>query len=66
MANFISEDDIEQALLEKLNRELGFELLNCYTKDPGLFHSKYFQNAIETILAFSYRLCHIIKPGLSI
>ncbi len=35
MANFISEDDIEQALLAKLNRQFGFQLLNCYTKDPN-------------------------------
>ncbi len=31
MPNFISEDDIERAILKKLNQELGFELLNCYT-----------------------------------
>src|SRR5262245_25102152 len=34
MPNFISEDDIEQAILRKLARELSFELLNCYTSDP--------------------------------
>lgn len=32
--NFISEDDIEQALLKKLNSQFGFELLNCYTAKP--------------------------------
>ncbi len=32
MPNFISEDDIEQAVLQKL-RQHGFQLLNCYTAD---------------------------------
>ena len=32
MPNFISEDDIEQALLEQLKTKFKFELLNCYTK----------------------------------
>lgn len=32
MPNFISEDDIEQAVLQKL-RQHGFQLLNCYTTD---------------------------------
>ena len=32
--NFISEDDIEQALLKKLNSQFGFEMLNCYTGQP--------------------------------
>lgn len=31
MANFISEDQIEQALLNRLNQQFGFALLNCYT-----------------------------------
>jgi type I restriction enzyme, R subunit len=34
MPNFISEDDIEQAILQKLNQQHGFQLLNCYTADP--------------------------------
>ena len=34
MANYISEDQIEQAVLELLHRRFGFELLNCYTCDP--------------------------------
>ena len=33
MPNFISEDDIEKAILHKLNQDFGFELLNCYTAD---------------------------------
>jgi type I restriction enzyme R subunit len=31
MPNFISEDQIEQATLQKLQQEHGFQLLNCYT-----------------------------------
>ena len=34
MANFISEDDIEQAILQKLVRDHGYERLNCYTFAP--------------------------------
>ena len=33
MPNFISEDDIEQAILKKLNQQYGYGLLNCYTVD---------------------------------
>jgi len=35
MPNFISEDDIEQAVLQKLNRQYGYELLNCHTADAA-------------------------------
>lgn len=31
MPNFISEDDIEQALLRRLAEHHGFEILNAYT-----------------------------------
>lgn len=34
MPNFISEDDIEQAILQKLTQQHGFQYLNCYTADP--------------------------------
>lgn len=33
MPNFISEDDIEQAILRKLKQDFGFELLNCHSSD---------------------------------
>ena len=33
MPNFISEDDIEQAVLRKLAQQ-GFKILNCYTVNP--------------------------------
>ena len=34
MANIISEDQIEKAILNQLNQQFGFELLNCYTANP--------------------------------
>ena len=34
MPNFISEDAIERAVLNKLKDEFGYELLNCMTTDP--------------------------------
>jgi len=34
MPNFISEDDIEQGLLNLLRDEYGYEPLNCFTADP--------------------------------
>jgi type I restriction enzyme, R subunit len=34
MPNFISEDQIEQALVQKLKQLHGFDSLNCHTQDP--------------------------------
>lgn len=34
MPNFISEDDIEQALLQRLQHIHGFDVLDCYTAKP--------------------------------
>ena len=34
MPNFISEDQIEQALLQRLQHLHGFDSLDCYTEDP--------------------------------
>ena len=34
MPNFISEDDIEQAIVQKLVRDYGYQALNCYTEKP--------------------------------
>jgi len=34
MPNFISEDDIEQAVLQKLQDEYGYDSLNCFTTNP--------------------------------
>jgi len=38
--NFISEDDIEQALLQKLNNQFGFKMLNCHTAKPDELNDK--------------------------
>ena len=35
MANFISENQIEQALLQRLQHVCGFDVLNCHTADPA-------------------------------
>ncbi|WP_096696631.1 hypothetical protein [Polaromonas sp. AER18D-145] len=35
MANVISKDQIEQALLQRLQHVCGFEVLNCHTTDPA-------------------------------
>jgi type I restriction enzyme R subunit len=34
MPNFISEDQIERALLQRLQHLHGFDVLDCYTEDP--------------------------------
>ena len=34
MANFISEDQIEQALLQRLQHLCGYDALNCFTAQP--------------------------------
>src|SRR6266481_2941670 len=34
MPNFISEDQIEQALLQRLQHRLGYDVLSCHTNDP--------------------------------
>ena len=35
MPSFISEDDLERALLRKLEEDYGYETLNAYTEDPA-------------------------------
>ena len=35
MPNFISEDQIEQALLQRLQHVCGFDVLECHTADPA-------------------------------
>ena len=34
MPNFISEDQIEKALVQRLELEYKYDSLNCYTEDP--------------------------------
>jgi type I restriction enzyme R subunit len=38
MPNFISEDQIERALVQKLHDLHGLDALNCYTEDPEDLH----------------------------
>ena len=40
MANFISEDDIEQATLQRLKDDYGYQLLNCYTVDAETLNDR--------------------------
>ena len=35
MPNFISEEQIEQALLQRLQYVCGFDVLECHTTDPA-------------------------------
>ncbi len=34
MPNFISEDQIEQAMVQRLQHLCGYDAMNCYTADP--------------------------------
>src|ERR1051325_1889353 len=38
MPNFISEDQIERALVQKLRQLHGFDSLDCHTEDPEDLH----------------------------
>jgi len=35
MPNFISEDDIEQAIVQKLQHLYGYDSMDCHTADPA-------------------------------
>lgn len=35
MPNFISEDDIEQAMVQRLQHLYGYDMLYCLTSDPA-------------------------------
>jgi len=35
MPNFISEDDIEQAMVQRLQHLYGYDVLDCLTSDPA-------------------------------
>lgn len=55
--NFISEDDIEQALLQRLQHECGFDVLNCYTaKSDDLNDGSGRSDKREVILADRLRV----------
>jgi type I restriction enzyme, R subunit len=56
MPNFISEDQIERALVQKLTQLYGFDSLNCYTKDPENLNDRSGRaNKGEVILAARVR-----------
>ena len=40
MPNFISEDDIEQAMVQRLQDDYGYDTLNCFTSDPADLNDK--------------------------
>ena len=52
MPNFISEDQIERTLVQKLTQIYGFDSLNCYTEDPENLNDRSGRaNKREVILA---------------
>jgi type I restriction enzyme, R subunit len=66
MPNFISEDDIEQAILQKLHQQHGFQLLNCYTADPDNLNDRSNRtDKREVILADRLKAAALrLNPGL--
>jgi type I restriction enzyme, R subunit len=50
MPNFISEDNIEQAVLQKLHEQHGFQLLNCYTADADNLNDRSNRTSIERVI----------------
>lgn len=66
MPNFISEDDIEQAILQKLNQQHGFQHLNCYTADPDSLNDRSNRtNKREVILLDRLKAAALrLNPGL--
>jgi type I restriction enzyme R subunit len=66
MPNFISEDDIEQAILQKLNQQHGFQLLNCFTADPDTLNDRSHRNDKRDVILID-RLksaAHRLNPEL--
>lgn len=41
MPNFISEDDIEVAMVQRLQHVYGYDTLNCHTAEPGSMSWRY-------------------------
>lgn len=64
--NYISEDDIEQAILQKLNAEFGFEVLNCFTAKPdALNDSSGRADKRDVVLADKLKVaCQRLNPGI--
>jgi len=66
MPNFISEDDIEQAMLQKLQHTYGYDVLNCYTEDrEDLNDDSGRSNKSEVILPGRLREALVmLNPGI--
>lgn len=64
--NFISEDDIEQAVLAKLNEQFDFVLLNCFTPKPeGLNDGSNRKDKRDVILADRLKAaCLRLNPNI--
>lgn len=65
--NFISEDDIEQAILRRLQSDFTFELLNCYTTKPEELNDRS-QRSDKRDVVLSDRLlaaCLSLNPTIS-
>lgn len=64
--NYISEEDIEQAILKKLNSDFGFDLLNCFTTKPdALDDSSGRTDKRDVVLADKLKsACQRLNPGI--
>jgi len=61
MRNMISEDDIEQALLQRLQQSFKYELLNCFTADPEALNDKSGRkNKHDVVFADRLKSCAIL------
>jgi type I restriction enzyme, R subunit len=66
MPNFISEDDIEQAILQKLSQH-GFQQLNCFTANPDTLNDRSKRtDKRDVILSDRLKAAALrLNPGLS-
>ena len=66
MPNFISEDQIERALVQKLQQLHGFDSLNCHTEDPEDLHDGSGRtNKRDVILVDRVKKPPSLEPGHS-
>jgi type I restriction enzyme R subunit len=68
VANFISEDDIEQALLQNLQHLYGFDVLDCFTSRPDDINDGS-QRSDKRDVVFADRLqaaCETLNPGVPV
>jgi type I restriction enzyme R subunit len=64
--NYISEDNIEQAILQKLNQQYGFGLIDCFTAKPDdLNDGSYRKDKRDVILADRLKAaCLRLNPNI--